>query len=195
LDGHADRAGESPADDLADFDRLLVEAGKLRCALECEPLVGDLVAVDVVRAAWVAEPIPGQVLRELLHSANVSHAHVEIVKILTSDATGYSTEPERRLFLLLGRSAEPFNASKILPSEKESMAVADRSAPGTGAATRSKLGDTCPLALGVSMAGSFNPPGSEVADPRHQSTNDVGLAGAARADRRGQRPVAAPGDD
>jgi hypothetical protein len=27
------------------------------------------------------------------------------------------------------------------------MAVADRTAPGTGAATRSKLGNTCPLAL------------------------------------------------
>jgi hypothetical protein len=32
------------------------------------------------------------VLLELLHGANVSHAHVETVKILPSDATGYSPE-------------------------------------------------------------------------------------------------------
>src|SRR6478735_7736213 len=89
LDGDADRAGKSPADDLADLDRLLVEAGKLRCALECKLLVGDLVAVDVVRASWVAESIPRKVLLQLLHCANVSHAHVETVKILASDATGY----------------------------------------------------------------------------------------------------------
>src|SRR6478735_11366036 len=88
LDGDADRAGKSPTDDLADLDRLLVEAGKLRCALECKLLVGDLVAVDVVRASWVAESIPRKVL-QLLHCANVSHAHVETVKILASNATGY----------------------------------------------------------------------------------------------------------
>ena len=31
------------------------------------------------------------------------------------------------------------------------------------------------------MAGSFNPLGSEVADPWHQSINDVGLGDAERA--------------
>jgi len=52
------------------------------------------------------------------------------------------------------------------------------------------------------MASSFNPLGSEVADPWHQSINDVGLgdaeragdaadafAAAARAGGRGQGPV------
>src|SRR4029079_2302273 len=92
LDGDADRAGEFPADDLADLYRLLVEAGELRCALECDLLVGDLVAVDVVRATGIAESIPRQVLLELLHRVNVSHAHVENVKIPGSDATVYATE-------------------------------------------------------------------------------------------------------
>src|SRR3954447_7721223 len=89
FDGDANRACEPPADHLAHLDRLLIKAGQLRRALECELLVGDLVAVHVVRAARVAESIPRQVLLELAHRANMSHPHVETVKILAGDATGY----------------------------------------------------------------------------------------------------------
>jgi len=39
------------------------------------------------------------------------------------------------------------------------------------------------------MAGSFNPLGSEVADPWHQRINDVALGVAERAGGRGQGPV------
>jgi len=90
FDGDADRASESPADDFANLDGLLVEPGELRCAFECHPLVGDLVPVDIVRATRVAESIPRQMLLELLHGMNISYTRVESVKIPASDATGYS---------------------------------------------------------------------------------------------------------